>query len=50
MGLMAGANTVTIHDGTPDELKALFPIYSVNRFVPKRTYFDAIVQKAGLKM
>lgn len=50
MGLMAGANTVTIHDGTPDELKALFPIYSVNRFVPKRMYFDAIVQKAGLKM
>lgn len=50
MGLMAGANTVTIHDGTPEELKSLFPIYSVNRFVPKRTYFDAIVNRAGLKM
>ena len=33
-GLMAGANTVTIHDGTPEQFKSLFPIYSTDRCSP----------------
>ncbi len=49
-GLMAGANTVTIHDGTPDELKSLFPIYSVERVTPNKQHFMDIVDKAFLKL
>jgi len=49
-GLMAGANTVTIHDGTPSELKELFPIYSVLRFAPTVDYMKRIVKKAGLNL
>ena len=47
-GLMAGANTVTIHDGTPEELKALFPIYSGRRFTPDTEHIHNIVSRAGL--
>jgi biotin synthase len=47
-GLMAGANTVTIHDGTPEELKALFPIYSGRRFTPNTEHMHNIVRRAGL--
>jgi biotin synthase len=50
MGLMAGANTVTIHDGTPAPLKALFPIYSVHRFVPNTDYMKNLVEQAGMMM
>lgn len=49
LGLMAGANTVTVHDGTPDELKHLFPIYSTKRFTPQDDHFIAIVRRAGLR-
>ncbi|UCH15119.1 MAG: radical SAM protein [Bacteroidales bacterium] len=49
-GLMAGANTVTIHDGTPEELKSLFPIYSVNRVTPNKQHFTDIVEQAYLKL
>jgi biotin synthase len=49
-GLMAGANTVTIHDGTPEELKSLFPIYSVNRVTPNKQHFMEIVDQAFLKL
>lgn len=49
-GLMAGANTVTIHDGTPESLKQLFPIYSVSRVRPTQEHFEEIVHRAGLKM
>ncbi len=49
-GLMAGANTVTIHDGTPDELKSLFPIYSVKRVTPNKEHFMDIVEQAFLKL
>ncbi|MBM4026663.1 MAG: radical SAM protein [Planctomycetes bacterium] len=49
-GLMAGANTVTIHDGTPEDLKQLFPIYSVSRVRPTQEHFEEIVHRAGLKM
>jgi biotin synthase len=49
-GLMAGANTVTIHDGTPERLRGLFPIYSVNRFAPTAEHFAGIVRKAGMNL
>lgn len=49
-GLMAGANTVTIHDGTPKELKSLFPIYSVDRVTPNKKHFIDIVDQAYLKL
>lgn len=48
-GLCAGANTVTIHDGTPDDLKAAFPIYSNQRIMPRELYLRELVQRAGLK-
>lgn len=50
LGLMAGANTVTIHDGTPENLKHLFPIYSTKRFTPKNAHLTDIVAKAGLRL
>jgi biotin synthase len=49
LGLEAGANTVTVHDGTPAEMKKHFPIYSVNRFTPNEEYMRDIVAKARLK-
>lgn len=48
LGLMAGANSVTIHDGTPAELKNNFPIYSVNRTAPDESHIRTIVRNAGL--
>jgi biotin synthase len=48
LGLMAGANTVTCHDGTPAELKHLFPIYSLKRFAPEEDHLAQIVHQAGL--
>jgi len=47
-GLMAGANTITIHDGTPDNYKAMFPIYSTNRFTPSNNHLLTAVTKAGM--
>jgi biotin synthase len=49
LGLMAGANTVTVHDGTPFELKKDFPIYSTNRFIPDEAHLMSIVKRANLK-
>ena len=46
LGLIAGANTVTIHNGTPVELKKYYPIYSVKRFTPDENYIKNIVKKA----
>ncbi len=48
MGLNYGANTVTIHDGTPTEIKNLFPIYSTSRVTPKSDYFKNIVNEANM--
>lgn len=48
LGLMAGANAITIHDGTPVELKKHFPIYSLSRFIPNEKYVKDIVAKAQL--
>ncbi|MDD5677977.1 MAG: radical SAM protein [Kiritimatiellae bacterium] len=50
LGLMAGANTVTVHDGTPAHFKRLFPIYSTKRITPQDDYLRSIVRKAGLKL
>ncbi len=50
MGLMAGANTVTIHDGTPREVKDFFPIYSLKRVTPQSQHFEDIVAKANLTL
>jgi len=47
-GLMAGANAITVHDGTPAELKKHFPIYSTARFIPNEKYIKEIVTKAQL--
>jgi biotin synthase len=49
LGLMAGANTVTIHDGTPEEFHNFFPIYSAKRVRPQLDHFREIVQRAGMK-
>ena len=48
LGLMAGANTVTIHDGTPEEFQAHFPIYSTNRTRPQVDHFKDILGRAHL--
>ena len=48
LGLMAGANTVTIHDGTPEELQQYFPIYSSKRVRPQVEHLRDIVAQAGL--
>ena len=50
LGLLAGANTVTVHDGTPEALKDLFPIYSTKRFAPRGEHLEAAVLGAGLKL
>jgi len=49
IGLMAGANSVTIHDGTPPHLKKHFPIYSVLRFAPTTNHIEQITSRAGLR-
>ena len=47
-GLLAGANTVTVHDGTPEELRPFFPIYSTHRITPQFEYFKKILSLANL--
>ena len=49
-GLMAGANTVTTHDGTPESLQHLFPIYDETRFRPNDAFLKGIVERAGLRL
>jgi len=48
LGLTAGANAVTVHDGSPARVKKNFPIYSPNRFIPNERHVRAIVRRAGL--
>lgn len=48
IGLCAGANTVTIHDGTPENFKKLFPIYSSARCTPGEERMLGLVAKANL--
>ncbi len=49
LGLQAGANTVTIHDGTPEDLQQYFPIYSAKRVRPQMEHFKDILERAGIK-
>lgn len=49
LGLLAGANTVTIHDGTPEEFQEFFPIYSIKRVRPQMEHFRDILERAGLQ-
>ena len=49
-GLMAGANTITSHDGTPDYLKKLVPIYSRQRYAPQLERLALMVNRAGVTM
>lgn len=48
LGLMAGANTLTAHDGTPKELSYLFPIYDETRYRPNDDHLRALAARAGL--
>ena len=48
LGLLAGANTVTIHDGTPPELEKHFPIYSAKRIRPQIDHFRDILTRAKM--
>jgi len=50
IGLMAGANTVTIHDGTPENFREQFPIYSSDRCTPGEERMFHLVRQAGLKL
>jgi biotin synthase len=49
-GLLAGANTVTIHDGTPASVVSQYPIYSADRFTPDASFIRQIVAAASLGM
>lgn len=49
LGLLAGANTITIHDGTPEDLQEFFPIYSVKRVRPQIDHFRDILVRAGFE-
>lgn len=48
LGLMAGANVVTAHDGTPHNDEDRFVIYRKNRYKPRDILFT-IIRKASLK-
>ncbi len=48
MGLMAGCNTVTIHDGTDESFKGDYPIYSDNRFTPGEQYCRDLIKNADM--
>lgn len=48
IGLKAGANTITVHDGTPEDLQQYFPIYSSKRVRPQTEHFKDILKRAGM--
>jgi len=47
LGLMAGANVVTLHDGTPKVYENKYIIYNQDRYKPKDILFK-VARKAGL--
>ena len=47
-GLLAGCNTLTIHDGTPPERRADFPIYSDSRFRPQTEFCMDLVNRSNM--
>ncbi|MDD5772427.1 MAG: radical SAM protein [bacterium] len=48
LGLMAGANAVTLHDGTPENDEAEFVIYRKERYKPKDILIKTVA-RAGLE-
>ena len=48
LGLLAGANAVTLHDGTPKKNEEEYVIYKKNRYKPKGVLFK-VLKKAGLQ-
>lgn len=48
MGLLAGCNTVTVHDGTPTSKEADFNIYTKDRFTPQEDYCYKIIEQADM--
>lgn len=48
-GLLAGCNTVTIHDGTPRKYEQNYGIYSQDRFSPGEEYCRNIVHQCGME-
>ena len=48
LGLMAGANSVTLHDGTPGNKQEDFVIYKTERYKPTKA-LSKIVKKMGLE-
>lgn len=49
MGLMAGANTLTLHDGTPADEENNYVIYKKDRYKPKDILFK-VMKRAGLEL
>lgn len=47
-GLLAGCNTVTIHDGTPQTIENKYQIYSEKRFTPSEQHCMDIIKSAGM--
>lgn len=47
-GLLAGCNTVTIHDGTPKEFEQNYSIYSQDRFSPQEEYCRNIIKQCSM--
>lgn len=49
LGLMAGANVVTLHDGTPKKYEDKYIIYKKERYTPTDILFK-IVKRSGLEL
>lgn len=47
-GLLAGCNTVTVHDGTPKQNENKYQIYSKKRFMPSEQHCFNIIKSAGM--
>ncbi len=47
-GIMAGGNTITIHDGTPENFKKMFSIYDTVRFTPDNNHLLTAVSRANM--
>lgn len=49
MGLLAGCNTVTVHDGTPKKFEKNYSIYSDDRFTPEEQYCRDIIKNVNMQ-
>lgn len=47
-GLLAGCNTLTIHDGTPQQIESKYQIYSKKRFTPSEQHCQDVIESAGM--